>query len=55
MILGKPESVVKPRIQVKVMRDFGQATVDHLIRDYDLEERRDMRERGEYYDTPFKK
>lgn len=41
-------------ISGEVMRDFGQATVDQLIRDYGLEERWGMRE-GDYYDTPFKK
>jgi hypothetical protein len=40
-------------ISGEVMRDFGQATVDQLIRDYDLVERWDMRV-GEYYDTLFK-
>ncbi|MDT8452020.1 MAG: hypothetical protein RQ936_04650 [Gammaproteobacteria bacterium] len=52
MISGKPESAVKPRIQGKVMRDFGQTTVDQLVRDYDLEERWDIKT-GAYYDTPL--
>lgn len=37
----------------EVIRDFGQATVDPLIRDYYLEERWDMRE-GDFYDTPLR-
>ena len=38
----------------EVMRDFGQATVDQLIRDYGLTEKWDFKE-GAYYDTPFEK
>jgi hypothetical protein len=38
----------------EVMRDFGQTTVDQLIRDYDLTEKWDFKE-GVFYETPFKK
>lgn len=38
----------------EVMRDFDQATVDQLIRNYSLEEKWDFKE-GVFYETPFKK
>ena len=38
----------------EIMRDFGQTAVDQLIRDYDLEEKWELKE-GAHFDTPFKK
>jgi len=36
----------------EVMRDFGQASVDQLIRDYDLAEKWDIRE-GTHFESAF--
>jgi len=38
----------------EVMRDFGQATVDQLIRDYGLEEKWQIQE-GSHFESAFKK
>jgi len=38
----------------EVMRDFGQATVDQLIRDYGLEEKWQISE-GSHFESAFKK
>ena len=38
----------------EVMRDFGQTAVDQLIRDYDLEEKWEIRE-GTHFESAFKK
>lgn len=38
----------------EVMRDFDQATVDALIKEYSLDEKWDFQP-GVFYDTPFKK
>jgi len=38
----------------EVMRDFGQATVDQLIRDYGLTEQWEIRE-GTHFESAFKK
>jgi len=38
----------------EVMRDFGQETVDQLIRDYDLENKWEIKP-GTHFESAFKK